>query len=104
MKVYINAVSSFFSNKFAINSKNFNFVFSEFVKIISNAINEHPPLKKLSRAQQRLRRKPWITHGILKSIKHKQKLYGTHFIEDNKMQKQFYKKYSNALTKIKVCC
>ena len=96
-----NAVSSFFSNKFAINSENFNYVFSEFVKIITNAINEHAPLKKLSRAQQRLKMKPWITHGILKSIKRKQKLYSTHYVKGNEIQKQFYKKYSNVLTKLK---
>ena len=82
-----NAVSSFFSNKLAINSQIFNIVFSEFVKIINNAINEHAPLKKLSRAQQKLKMKPWITHGILKSIKHKQKLYSIHFITGNDIQK-----------------
>ena len=45
--------------------------------------------------------KPWITHGILKSIKHKQKLYSTHFIKGNEIQKQFYKKDSNVLIKLK---
>ena len=43
-----NAVSSFFSNKFALNSDNFNIVLSEFVKIINDSINEHALLKKIS--------------------------------------------------------
>ena len=43
------------------------------MKIVNNAINEHSPLKKLSKAQQRLKTQFWITHGILKSIKCKQK-------------------------------
>ena len=71
------------------------------MKIIDNAINEHAPLKKLARAQQRLKMKPWITQGILKSIKHKQILYSTHFTKGDEIQKQFYKTYSNVLTKLK---
>ena len=71
------------------------------MKIINNAFNEHALLKKLSRAQQRLKMKFWITHDILKSIKHKQKLCSTYFIKGNEIQKQFYKKYSNVLTKLK---
>ena len=70
------------------------------MKIINRAINEHAPLKKLSRAQQRLKMKPRIAHGILKLIKHKQKLYSTHFIKSNKIQKQFYIKNSNVLTEL----
>ena len=80
-----NHVSSFFSNKRAIISENFNSVFSEFVKIINNAINEHALLIKIFRAQQRLKLKPWITHGILKSIKHKRKLYCNHFNKGNEI-------------------
>ena len=71
------------------------------MKIINHAINEHAPLKKLSRAQQRSKMKPWITHGIFKLIKHKQKLYSTHFIKGDEIQKEFYKKYLNVLTKLK---
>ena len=68
---------------------------------MKNAINEHVPLKTLWRAQKRSKMKPWITHVILKSIKHKQKLYSTYFIKGNEIQKQFYEKHSNVLTKLK---
>ena len=61
----------------------------------------HAPLKQYSRKQRRLRHKPWITKAILKSLKHKQKLYFSHFINGNDVSKQYYKKYSNLLTRIK---
>ena len=46
--------------------------------------------------------KPWITRGIFKSIKTKQKLYLTHFIHDNSNEKQIFKRYANQLNRIKV--
>ena len=61
----------------------------------------HAPLKQYSRKQRRLRQKPWITKAILKSLKHKQKLYSSQFINGNDVSKQYYKKYSNLLTRIK---
>ena len=68
---------------------------------ITHAINKHAPLVKLTPSQRKLKLKPWITSGIFKSIKTKQSLYKTHFINGNDSHKQFYKKYSNKLTKIK---
>ena len=68
---------------------------------ITHAINKHASLVKLTRSQRKLKLKPWITSGIFKSIKTKQSLHKTHFINGNGSHKQFYKKYSNKLTKIK---
>ena len=61
----------------------------------------HTPLKKLTRKQKRFQRKPWIIKGILVSIKRKQKMHKTHFINGTSMEKYFYKQYSNTLTKVK---
>ena len=38
---------------------------------ISQMIDKHAPLKRLSRKQQKLVKKPWITKGILTSIRKK---------------------------------
>ena len=45
--------------------------------------------------------KPWITKGIFVSIRKKQKLYVTHYLKGNEIQKKFYKTYANKLTKLK---
>ena len=58
-------------------------------------------MRKLTRKQQKLINKPWISRGILKSIKTKQKMYLSHFVKGNLEQKQLYKKYANKLTKVK---
>ena len=49
--------------------------FKNFQNSILYTINEHAPFKKVTKRQAKLRRKPWITTGILKSISIKNKLY-----------------------------
>ena len=80
---------------------NFNQLIAEFVALIENTIEIRTPLKKLSRKQQKLQSKPWITKGILISVCHKRKLYKSHFLAGTEIQKRFYKKYLNTLTKVK---
>ena len=91
----------FFENSGDIYHDNFNGVFDKFLQQLVKSIDMHAPLIKLSRKQVRLKRKPWITSGILKSIKTKQTMYKTHFVHGNASQKKQYKKYANKLTKIK---
>ena len=45
--------------------------------------------------------KPWITKGIKISIQKKQKMYKSHYLEENEVAKFLYKSYANKLTKIK---
>jgi len=59
-----------------------------------DVINAHTPLVKLSRRKTKLASKPWITKGILKSIKTKK----TH---NNAEYLHTYKKDNNILTHIK---
>ena len=58
---------------------------------------------KLSKAKSKWKSKPGLTKGILKSIKHKNKLYKNfskiNYI--NQLKVQGYKNYRNKLTKIK---
>ena len=84
-----------------LNRINFNATFECFLQIFKNVVNLHAPVKKRSRKRRRLHQKPWITKAILISIKHKQKLYVSHFINGNNISKQFYKRYADTLTRIK---
>ena len=58
-------------------------------------------MKTVSRKWRRFSQKPWLTRGIITSIKYKQKLYRTYFLTVNAFEKQFFKKYSNKLTRVK---
>ena len=45
--------------------------------------------------------KPWITKGILTSIKKRHKLFKSHFLSSDPEKIQEYKSYSKGLNKIK---
>ena len=47
-----------------------------FNKKINEILDKHVPFKKLSIQDKKLSKKPWITTGILNSIKNKNRLYG----------------------------
>ena len=57
----------------------------------------------VSKKWRRFSQKPWLTRGIITSIKYKQKLYRTYFLMGNAFEKQFFKKYANKLTRVKNC-
>ena len=84
--------------------ENINSSFNDFIVKFKHVIDKHAPLRKLSRRQKKLPAKPWITKGILVSIKKKQKMYYSHFKNCNIRQQLLFKKYSNKLTKQKTLC
>ena len=48
---------------------------NDVVNLITKISNKHAPIKKVSRTKQKQLNKPWISNGILKSIKNKQHMY-----------------------------
>ena len=73
----------------------------KFLQIIIDATNKHAPLRKLSRKEMKLKSKPWITKGLLKSISTKNKLFQQCYKQNNPFLVAKYKSYLNTLTKIK---
>ena len=49
--------------------------FDQFIHIFQTIINKHAPLRKLSRREKQLQAKPWITRGLLTSIKNKNRMF-----------------------------
>ena len=95
------ALTSLFGSEDDVDHSNLDVLFDRFLRTIKTTIDLHAPLRQYSRKQRRLRQKPLITKAILKSVKHKQKLYSSQFIDGNDVSKQYYKKYNNLLTRIK---
>ena len=60
-------------------SNNFDAHFTELITALSEINDQHAPLHKISRKQERVQRSPWITKGILISIKTMQKLFRNFF-------------------------
>ena len=79
--------------------------FNDDVQLLSatfkSIIDKHAPLRTMSRKELRLNKKPWITKGILISIKTKNKLFKKFVKNSNQMSKANYKKYLNKLTQVK---
>ena len=65
------------------------------IDAIHFVVNKHAPIKLASYAKQKQLNKPWITKGILKSIKLKQKVHRTHFLSYDLNRITSYKKCSN---------
>ena len=50
-------------------------MFDYFYSVVNATIDKHAALKKLSKREAKFKSKPWITQGIRKSIKTKNKLF-----------------------------
>ena len=88
---------------FPLTMDNFNDIFDQFVNRIGEIINKHAPLRRLSRKQQKLARKPWITKDIFTLIRYKNSIFRSHFIDGNSNEKQYFRRYTNILSKLKNC-
>ena len=45
--------------------------------------------------------KPWISKGVFTSIRNKQQLYKSHYLNGSGEKRSYYKRYANLSTKIK---
>ena len=68
--------------------------------MFNSVLNKHAPLQKLSRSQKQLNGKPWLSKGILISIKTKHKLLQNMIKTKMKKHKKQSQKYRNKLTHI----
>ena len=66
-----------------ISHENFDAHFDQFMQTICSVIEKHAPLQTMSRKQKRIQQKPWLTKGLLASIKNKQKLLSICFLNGN---------------------
>ena len=74
---------------------------TKFINEFSFIVNTHAPLKQMSKTKSNQKFKPWLTKGILKSIKTKNKLYANCYKQNNSNLISKYKQHSNKLTTIK---
>ena len=76
--------------------KQFEIFLNSFAKIV----DEHAPLRNATRKEKKLKLKPWLSSGILKSIKAKNKMYKQ--LQTNFDTKRFndYKTFRNSLHRL----
>lgn len=74
-----------------------NQAFGTFYSTATNIIDQHIPLRKLSKRESKLRRKPWITPALAISIGMKNKLFRKYVKTKNQHHHIRYKLYRNKL-------
>jgi len=83
-------------------SEDGNSSLSTLLTSVENVLNKHAPLKTLSKRQERIQSKPWITKGLLRSIRTKNKLYTNlhkKSVQDDHKWAEF-RKYRNKLNRL----
>ena len=83
------------------NHENLQEMTTECINTITQIINKHAPKRKASLSKLKQLAKPWLSKGLIKSIKTKQKLYRSHFLSKDPTKISRYKTYSNVLNKLK---
>ena len=81
--------------------KNVNEKVQEALNTLNNIVDKHAPIRLASQSKQRQLNKPWLTKGILKSVKRKQKMYRTHFLSKDLQKIGEYKHYAAILSHLK---
>ena len=71
------------------------------ISVLKQIADKHASIKQASQSKRRQLAKPWLTKGVLTSVKHKQKLYKSHFLSRDPDKVREYKLYANALNRMK---
>ena len=81
-----------------------NVAFENYYEKLNKLITKHLPTKKLTKKQMKNKDKPWISKGILKSLRTRDLMYSKYLKEKDPIVKtilhQRYKKYRNSLVKL----
>ena len=81
-------------------SDNVNDSFNSFHKCLINTLDKHAPLKNITRKEAKLKLKPWLTTGILKSIQIKNATYKKFIRTKDNFLYIRYKHYRNRIDKL----
>ena len=71
LKLFCNDLSLKMSNLKVFEDSSPHYQFQTFIDIFTDALNFHAPYRRTSRKVKKLKEKPWLTKGLLKSIKQK---------------------------------
>ena len=100
-ELYLQDIKAIDWSTIHIESNDLNGIATKTIRTLQLIVNKHAPRKQISKTKQKQFSKPWITNGILKSIKNKQSMYRTHFLSNNPAKTAEYKKYANKLNHLK---
>ena len=71
------------------------------ISALQSLPDKHAPMRKLSNKKRKQSAKPWISNAILKSIKRRQELFETHFLNNDPNKVTYYQTYDDKLNRVK---
>ena len=80
---------------------NVNHLCDSFINTFEKTLNQHAPFRKLTRKEQKLNKKPWLSKGIIKSIQTRNDLYKMTLSNNSPELLDEYRLYRNELTHVK---
>ena len=80
---------------------NVNEKFDFIVRYMKSLADTHMPVRKYTRREYKLKLKPWITHGIISSVKHRDYLFRVYKRSNLFTDFENYKQFQNRLTHVK---
>lgn len=95
-RLYADLSSVNWNALFSNESSDVNKVFSSFYNKFNKLVNKHAPMKTISNRKAKQFSKPWITKGLRKSIRVKNKLYAL----DDRVKYKMYRNRICTLTRI----
>ena len=75
LEIFLNALYDQLSILVDSNISSPHELYDKFVTKFENVVDEFAPMRKASRKENKLRSRPWLTRGLLKSIRIKNKMY-----------------------------
>ena len=100
-ELYLQDIKAIDWNSIYTETNDLNKIAAKTTSTLQLIVNKHAPRKQISQSKQKQFSKPWITNGILQSIKNKQGMYRTHFFSNNPAKIAEYKKYADKLNHLK---
>ena len=92
------------NNVLELEKKDVDNSFDKFFLIVETLLDTYAPIQKLTKAESKLKSKPWLTRGIMTSIKKKNIIYKKFIKAKNSTEKNIlyneFKHYRNLVTKL----
>ena len=100
IEIFLNALNDQLNILIDSNISSPHELYDKFVTKFENVIDEFAPMRKALRKENKLRCRPWLTRGLLKSIQIKNKMYSNFRKKLDTSQNHKYKINRNLLNRL----
>ena len=100
LEIFLNALNDQLNILTDSNISSPHELYDKFVSKFENVVDQFAPMRKASRKENKLRCRPWLTRGLLKSIRIKNKMHNNLREKPDTSQSHKYKIYRNLLNRL----